>query len=281
MCSAVASTGESWFVCSSPAHDCASDLLKLMGAENVDRDVTDSIWIEQWRLSKGETLFHEGAEAQRIHFVRTGTFKSFRTAEDGYEQVLAFADRGDVLGFDALCMARHPSAAMALEDSTVYALDVRQLEHLRQHSPAFDRALQRAVSRQLSRMSELADLMAAVAAEVRLARFLVQLSAHMAQRGESATRLLLRMNRRDIASYLGVAIETVSRAFAVLAGWAMLRVDNRNVEILDIDALKTCSRGTRGGLDRSPCRNLRPRALMPGVALGLQRAGAVFAVRNA
>lgn len=59
--------------------------------------------------------------------------------------------------------------------------------------------------------------MSAVAAEVRLASFLVQVSQHMAQRGQSPRRLLLRMNRRDIASYLGVAHATASRSFGALA----------------------------------------------------------------
>ena len=62
------------------------------------------------RLHAGETLHHEGAVADAIHFVRAGAFKIFRTAEDGYEQVLGFAVRGEVLGFEALANGTHPSA---------------------------------------------------------------------------------------------------------------------------------------------------------------------------
>ena len=53
---------------------------------------------------------------------RVGTFKSLHIAEDGYEQVLGFAGRGEVLGYDALCQGLHPTTAVALEDSTVYSL---------------------------------------------------------------------------------------------------------------------------------------------------------------
>ena len=92
-------------------------------------------------------------------------------------------------------------------------------------------------------------MMAAVAAEVRLARFLVWLSGRMAERGQSPHRLRLRMSRRDIASLLGVAHETVSRSFTALAELGLLRVDNREVEILDAAGLRRCTRSTRGGID--------------------------------
>jgi CRP/FNR family transcriptional regulator, anaerobic regulatory protein len=94
--------------------------------------------------------------------------------------------------------------------------------------------------------------MAAVAADARLARFLVQLSSSMAERGQSPRRLLLRMNRRDIASHLGLAHETISRSLRLLADAGWLRVHNREIEILDPVALRRCARSTRGPLDDTP-----------------------------
>ena len=108
-----------------------------------------------------------------------------------------------------------------------------------------DQLVHRAVSSALTRRGELADVMAAVAAEVRLARFLLQLSRRMAECGQSPRRFHLRMSRRDIASYLGVAHETVSRSFGALARWGWLRVDNREVEILDLPGLKQFALNTR------------------------------------
>jgi CRP/FNR family transcriptional regulator, anaerobic regulatory protein len=95
-------------------------------------------------------------------------------------------------------------------------------------------------------------MMAAVAAEVRLARFLLQLSRRMAECGQSSRRFHLRMSRRDIASYLGVAHETVSRSFGSLSRWGWLRVDNREVEILDLPGLKQFALNTRRALDDGP-----------------------------
>jgi len=220
-----------------------SDVMRVLGTDP-DAQAADCP-VGLWRVPKGASLYREADRCDAIHVVRSGTFKSLKTLEDGYEQVLGFASRGDVLGFEAWGAAHHPFGVVALEDSSVFALTLRELDAWRMRCPNFDHALLGRLANQLNRLSETAELMAAVAAEVRLARFLVALSANMASRGESPTRLLLRMTRRDIASLLGVAHETISRGFALLAEWGYLRVDIREVEILDLDGLRACARSTR------------------------------------
>jgi len=226
-----------------------ADLLRLLGNDAGSVEGTGDIHVAIRRVHDGETLFHTGSRADAIYFVRAGTFKIFSTAEDGYEQVLGFAGRGEVLGFDAICMGRYPNEAIALEDSSVFVLLLGDYFDLGQRIPVLDRLVLHAVSAALARRGELADVMAAVAAEVRLARFLMHLSERMAASGQSPRRFHLRMGRRDIASYLGVAHETVSRSFGALVGLGQLRVDNREVEILDMQGLKAFSCGTRRSLD--------------------------------
>jgi len=226
-----------------------SDLLRLLGAARQVGAASDGFPLALRQLRADAALFHEGAGVECIYFVQSGAFKRVRTAEDGYEQVLGFALRGDLLGFDAICLGRHPTAAIALEDARVFALQVQDLAGLAASLPAFEPLLQKATSLELQRQGEVLQLMAAVAAEVRLARFLLQLSARMQLMGQSARRLYLRMCRRDIASHLGVAHETVSRSFTLLADWGCLRVDNREVEILDMGLLRQLASSTRGSLD--------------------------------
>ena len=225
------------------------DLLQSMGVHSTGVMPGGSVPIALRRIRAGEALYHEGGPAHAVYFVRAGTFKSTRTAEDGYEQVLGFAGRAELLGFDALCTDCHPTSAVALEESRVYVVLVRDLYSVEQRMPEFGRTVHLAVSRALARRGELADVMAAVAAEVRLARFLMQLSHSKAACGESPRRFYLRMSRRDIASHLGVAHETVSRSFSALAGLGGLRVNNREVESLDVDALRSLARSTRRHVD--------------------------------
>ena len=221
-----------------------ADLLRLM-------DVTpdpgaERIPVAARRVAAAAPLFVEGAPAEAIYVVRHGGFKAVKTHSDGYEQVLDFAARGELLGGEVLSRPLHSVGAVALEDSSAWVLPLRELNALRQAVPAFNVALQRTLSRQLLHAGEMADLMSAVAAEVRVARFLIHQSARMAARGQSSRRLLLRMSRRDIGSYLGLAHETISRTLTLLARWGCVRVNNREIDILDPDMLGACARSTRG-----------------------------------
>lgn len=221
------------------------DLLRLMGCHVDPSDDGLDIPAPVRRLRPRDMLFHEGGRAESVYFVRAGTFKTFRTAEDGYEQVLGFSGRAELIGFDALCMGQHPTACVALEESSVYSLLIRDLIEPGRRIPSIDRMLAVAVSRALQQRNDLADVMAAVAAEARLARFLLQWSVRMAACGQSPRRFYLRMGRRDIASYLGLAHETVSRSLQTLVRWDLLSVSNRAVDILDMEGLKALARNTR------------------------------------
>lgn len=222
-----------------------ADLLRLMGCRVEPGDDVLDMPAPIRRLRARDMLFHEGGPAESVYFVRAGTFKTFRIAEDGYEQVLGFSGRAELIGFDALCTGQHPTACVALEESSVFSLLIRDLIEPGRRTPSIDRMLAVAVSRALQQRNDLADVMAAVAAEARLARFLLQWSARMAACGQSPRRFFLRMGRRDIASYLGLAHETVSRSLQTLARWDLLSVSNRAVDILDMDGLKTLARNTR------------------------------------
>jgi CRP/FNR family transcriptional regulator len=224
---------------------CLHEVLDLFGVSLGDASQMPQAQPTVRRLQSGEMLFAEGAPTLSVCVVRTGTFKLYRTAEDGYEQVLAFARRGDLLGCDALSGERHLMAAAALEDASVLAISLANFYALAQSLPAFDRAAMGAVSHSMIELIALSDMVAAVAAEVRLARFLVHLSQRVVASGQSARSLRLPMTRRDIGSYLGVAHETISRSFAALADAGLIEVEQRKVEILDSDALRRYSQGTR------------------------------------
>lgn len=263
-----------------PAGKTLADLLNLLGvvrAEDSEAlEFAARFDVGFRRVAAGESLIEMGAPVHSMYFVHTGTFKIARSDPEGYEQVLAFAGRGEALGYDALCAQSHPTGAIALEDSTVYAIDMPQATALRRSLPAFDLALQRAACRALTRSNDLVDIMAAVSAEVRLARFLLQVSRQMAAQGLSPRRFVLRMGRRDIASMLGVALATVSRSFTALGAARLLQVDDRDVAILDIDALRAYARCTRKAHDEptpgSPCRLGMPRdaTQRPHAAMQLQ-----------
>lgn len=221
------------------------DLVRLLGGQADMVEVFEFIPVAVRRLAEGAVLIHEGAPLRCLHIVRSGSLKSVRTCEDGYEQVTALALPGDVLGFDGLHSGRHAATEVALELSTVYALPLSSLRALKTQCPALDDLWQQSLSRQLARAGAAADMLTAVAADVRLARFLLWMSARADELGWSSRRLRLSMCRRDLASLLGVAHETVSRSFTTMADAGLLKVDNRDIEILDIAQLRARALITR------------------------------------
>jgi CRP/FNR family transcriptional regulator len=227
------------------------DLLRLMGRQAADGPlVGDDIPLALWRLRRGATLLHEGGPAHSLYLVRSGSLKCLKSREEGYEQVLAFAQPGDLLGFEALNLRCQPMSAVALEDASAYVLPLRELPELRRRCPMLDEGLQHALSRQLVRAGEVAEMMSAVVSDVRLVRFLLWQSARLEALGQSPRRFVLRMGRRDIASLLALAPETLSRSFTTLVAKGCLKVRNREVELLDVERLRAhgrCTRNARAG----------------------------------
>ena len=85
-----------------------------------------------------------------------------------------------------------------------------------------------------------------------MARFLLHLSARQALIGESPERIRLRMSRRDIASSLGIASETVSRALGALAGWGYIRAGRYEAQICDMEGLRSFQVKSRGSSLHKP-----------------------------
>ncbi len=223
------------------------DLVRLMGmAPREGADAVNATRIPLRRVHEGSTLILEGSRGRALYVLRCGSTKAVKTQEDGYEQVLGFQHAGDVLGFEAMDDGVQSVSVVALEDSSAYVLAVDDLPHLRRLCPVFTDAFEHSLSRQLLHAEASAGLMAAVASEARLARFVLWWSGRMAHIGRSPHRLHLRMGRRDIASFLGVAHATVSRSFTALAEAGCLQVDNRDLEVLDFDLLHALARNTRG-----------------------------------
>jgi CRP/FNR family transcriptional regulator len=225
-----------------------SDLLRLMGREPASGRPESALPIAVRRVRRDAPLCHQGTKAESIYFVRSGTFKVIQTLEDGYDQVLGFVGPSQVLGFDALYAESHPTTAIALDEASVFVVPLFELNGLGECRALVD-VIHRAASAALADQAEIAAIMSAVRAEVRLSRFLLQLSRHMAARGQSPRRFILRMDRRDIASYLAVAIETISRAFGALAESGLITFRNREVEIVDMEGLHRLAFVTRRPLE--------------------------------
>ena len=181
---------------------------------------------------KGEHLFREGEEADCFYVVRSGSLKSYMVTEDGEEQVLGFYLPGDVFGLDNTDAVERMSSAVALETTSVCRFPHTYLADQAQGS-----SLLKITAEQMQRDHNLVLMLARKDADGRIASFIDDLASRYYSRGYSASAFVLTMSRQDIGCYLGLAVETVSRTLTRFQESGILKVNRREVEILNHAAL--------------------------------------------
>ncbi len=189
-------------------------------------------------IRRGEHLFRQGEQMTGLYMLRAGSVKSYLDSEDGCEQVAAFHFSGDILGFDALAERRHASSAIALETTAFCVIPYEKVATLATAVPGFWSALMRGAACRIVDAEQHALLLGQKSAAARLAAFLLALSHRFQARGCSRNEFNLTMSRQDIANYLAVAVETVSRLFTDLQRQGAIDVDRRFVRIRSLDALR-------------------------------------------
>ena len=195
-------------------------------------------------VARGQTLFRAGDDFGSLFAVRAGFFKTCTSSEDGRDQVTGFQMAGELLGLDGIATDRHTCDAVALEDSQVCVIPFQQLEELSRELSDLQKQLHRVMSREIVRDHGVMLLLGSMRAEERLAAFLLNLTQRLRTRGFSVSSLILRMPREEIGSYLGLKLETVSRAFSRLQDDGVLRVKQRQIEVLDAEALQNIVNGS-------------------------------------
>lgn len=189
-------------------------------------------------LERGAFLFREGERHNALFVVRSGAIKVSTTLTDGDTQVLGFHLPGEIIGLDGVAEDRHQATAEALEESAVCEVPFARLSQVAARIPALQREIYRIVSREYVREQRHPVMMGRKHALTRVALFLHSVSERRRVQDLDPKRFQLSMSRQDLANYLGLVIETVSRAFSRLQALGIIDVDRRRVCILDTGALE-------------------------------------------
>lgn len=198
----------------------------------------DALVGQRRSVRRGEALYRAGDAFHNLYAVRAGFFKTCVSAEDGRDQVTGFHMAGELLALDGIGTARHTCDAVALEDSQVCVIPYAELETLAREFGELQRQFHRIMSREIVRDHGVMLLLGSMRADERLAAFLLNLTQRLHARGFSASELVLRMTREEIGSYLGLKLETVSRAFSKFHDDGVLDVRQRQVRVRDEQALR-------------------------------------------
>ncbi len=190
------------------------------------------------KIQRGGYLHRAGSKFQSLYAIRSGFLKTCILEQDGRQQVTGFHMTGELLGLDAISSEIHTCDAVALEDSEVCEIPFAKLEEISRTIPSLMHHFHKIMSREIVRDHGVMLLLGSMKAEERLASFLLNLSRRFLIRGYSEYSFHLRMTREEIGSYLGLKLETVSRAFSKLQDENIIRVDNKHIQINDMTRLR-------------------------------------------
>jgi CRP/FNR family transcriptional regulator, anaerobic regulatory protein len=183
-------------------------------------------------------LYRQADQAQSVYTVKSGSFRSFITDTDGIEQTIGFYLPGELMGLDAFQNGRFHCSVVALETATVCEVPLPKLHELCSKIPSLQAQLMHIIGREILSEHDHIILLGNRTAQEKMATFLLMLSNRYSKLGFSSTKFNLSMSRHDIANFLGLTIETVSRQLTELSKSGIITVKQRSVQINKLDALK-------------------------------------------
>jgi CRP/FNR family transcriptional regulator len=197
----------------------------------------DKLVTERIRVEKGQALYRHGDALHALFGLRSGSIKTLLEEADGAQQITGFFLPGEVIGMDGLIEGEHGSSAIAMEDSEACVVRIKDIDEISRYVPSLQHQVRRLMSKEIARSYRLHLTLGSMRSEQRLAIFLSNLSQRLAALGYSPTEFVMRMSREEIGNYLGLTLETISRLFSRFARDGIIKINQRDVKILDKHAL--------------------------------------------
>ena len=206
-----------------------------------DIEALDQLVRARMPLDRGDALFHLGDPLDSLFVIRSGSVRTMQPGSEEDDQVIGFHLPGELVGLDAISDDQHRCTAIALERTSVCAIPYNRLQEIAGRIAGLQQQFLRIISREMVRDHEHLLALGRRTARERLALFLNGLSERLKKSGHDGLDFRLSMSREDIASYLGLALETVSRLLSKFAEEGILHVERRRVRILQPDRLARIS----------------------------------------
>ena len=208
-----------------------TDTLKLLN---------DKLTPQRRVVHVGDVIYQAGERFGNLYILNSGLFKIVNLSSDGREQVVGLKFRGDWLGFDGIAHGQYSCDAVAMDTGEVWVIRYDTLLVACASQPALLTVLHEAMSREIARDRDSLMSVCTLPADARVADFLRYWAESLAKRGMRTDQITLCMTRAEIGNYLGMTLETVSRALSKLARdkvIAFAEKGRRDVHIPDVGAL--------------------------------------------
>ena len=197
----------------------------------------DKTFIRRGRLGSGQTLFRAGDPFHGVYAVTSGAIKTYAVLDNDDSQVVDFHFPGDTVGLEALDRGAYTYTARALSETLVCRVDVDSAHIPAERQQGVQNEMIRALGEQLRHEQSLSILLRKQNAEQRIVTFLLSLAGPSVWAPTRGIDLQLPMSRKDIANYLGIAVETLCRLFKRLQDEAMIDSHGRRIRLLNVAAL--------------------------------------------
>ena len=194
------------------------------------------------KVRVNDQVYRCGESFDTLYLISSGLFKIVNLAPDGREQPAGLYFKGDWLGFDGIPKGRHGCSAIALDSGEVWTIRYDTLLQASAKEPMLMRVLLAAMSAQLARNRDAMLSMGTLPADARVADFLLQWAHSLAERGLRTDQINVHMTRADMGHYLGLTLESVSRALSRLARSGVIEFNEkgrRDISIPSLSALST------------------------------------------
>jgi CRP/FNR family nitrogen fixation transcriptional regulator len=189
----------------------------------------ERVFCSEFKYGRGAEIFGEGEQAEYVYKIISGSVRTYKLLSDGRRQINSFHLPGDMFGFEN--GAAHRFTAEALEKTDVLIMRSGSVLKAMQNRLLDTKNLIRFVTQNLQHAENHMLLLGRKTSLERVAAFLLEMDERLGH----PDVIRLPMNRRDIADYLGLTLETVSRALSTLRNEKLLRFDGttqRRVELL-------------------------------------------------
>ncbi len=198
----------------------------------------------------GDVIYRAGEAFSNLHVLNTGFFKIVKLTADGREQVVSLKFRGDWLGFDGIARDAYGCEAVAMDTGELWSVPYAGLLAGCVDCPELLTVLHEAMSREIGQDRDSLISVCTLPADARVAEFLRYFAVSLASRGMRSDQICLRMTRAEIGNYLGMTLESVSRALSRLARdkvIAFAEKRRRDILIPDLRALTAFTQRCVGG----------------------------------
>lgn len=206
-----------------------------LNPDDVDR--LDSIIRRPPTLARGESLYRAGDPFTGIHVVRAGAAKTYTRDGNGNPVTTGFFLPGEVVGLEAVGVGRYAEGARAVDTTSLCFVPFDRFLGLSAQMPALLERFLDIFSQELKSSRGLLRAFGRRTGRERVAALLLSLSERFATRGLSARQLHLPMTRADMADYLGLAPETLSRIISQFEAQGVLHASGNDFVLEDLSAL--------------------------------------------